>query len=55
MTLFSFNGRVHSLAFAVGTPKLDQTVRLIGRNVTAIAADAANLDFIGRRHLTGGN
>jgi hypothetical protein len=55
MALFSFHEGVHSLAFAVGASKLDQTVRLIGRNVTAIAAEAANLDFIDRRHCSSGN
>jgi len=53
MTRFSFHEGVHSLAFAGGTP--NQTVRLIGRNVTAIAADAAYLDFIDRCRFSSRN
>ena len=53
MTRFSFYEGVHSLAFAVGA--LNQTVRLIGRNVTAIAADAAYLDFIDRCRFSSRN
>jgi len=53
MIRFSFHEGVHSSAFAVGTP--NKTVRLIGRNVTAIAADAAYPNFIDRCRFSSRN